>query len=80
MIVDAYSNDAKPRYETTMRNLDAKREQKPFIPFDYHDDVVRSREECYGCVKSITKAVAKEHEYNTVIAVTQDKPHLYTQA
>jgi len=26
------------------------------------------------------EAVAKEHEYNTVIAVTQNKLHLYIQA
>jgi len=36
-----------------MRNLDAKRKQKPFIFFDYHDDVVRSREKYYDCIKNI---------------------------
>jgi len=37
----------------SIRNHDA--EQEPSIPFDYHDDVVRSREGCHGCVKSILR-------------------------
>jgi len=45
------NHNAKLRRETTMRNLDAK--QKPFIPFDYYINVVRSREGYNGCIKSM---------------------------
>jgi len=35
----------------SIRNHDA--EQKPFIPFFYHDDIVRNRGRCHGYIKNI---------------------------
>jgi len=66
MAVDAYSgdakprcettmrnHDAKPRYETTMRNLDAKREQEPFIHPGFNIRVVQSLIKGNDCIKNM---------------------------